>query len=525
MLAITGTDGKTTTTLLAVEMLRAGGLRTIDAGNTDTPLVDAIALDLDAFVVEATSFRLAWTPSFRAEGAAWLNLAPDHLNWHRSMSSYELAKAQVYANQRPDDVAVGFVDDETVMRRLDVAPGRHVTFGASGADYHVAGGSLRRAGEATSLRSRRCAAACPTTSPTRWPRPRWCWRPGSSIDAAVAAALATFTGPPHRLEHVGTWNDVAWFNDSKATTPHAAGAAIRSFDHIVLIAGGYDKHVDLSPMAVDRSHVDAVIALGATAPAIVAAFDGVARLRCRRRHGRRRRAGTDHRPSRDPRCCCRRGAPASISTATSSTGASTSERSSRTSPTRSTHVQHLDRCRPASSGTRTPPRERAPARVDRHASPTSVGRVRPVGRRSAPRVAATREVLGPPPGTYYAIAGVVTVLVMLGLVMVLSASAVTEANLGHSPYRVFAKQAMWAAIGLVGLVIVARIPYRSWRRFGDPARAVVGCGHGGAVRSRHRCQRQRGPLLGASRSAQRPAVGVPQTRGGRAGRRPAHPPT
>ena len=75
-----------------------------------------------------------------------------------------------------------------------------------------------------------------------------------------------------------------------------------------------------------------------------------------------------------------------------------------------------------------------------------------------------REELGPPPGTYYAIVGVVTVLVMLGLVMVLSASAVTEANLGHSPYRVFGRQAMWAAIGLVGLVIVARIPSASWRR-------------------------------------------------------------
>ena len=75
-----------------------------------------------------------------------------------------------------------------------------------------------------------------------------------------------------------------------------------------------------------------------------------------------------------------------------------------------------------------------------------------------------REELGPPPGTYYAIAGVVAVLVMLGLVMVLSASAVTEANLGHSPYRVFAKQAGWAVVGLVGLAIVARIPYGSWRR-------------------------------------------------------------
>lgn len=277
MLAITGTDGKTTTTLLAVEMLRAGGLRTIDAGNTDTPLVDAIELDLDAFVVEATSFRLAWTPSFRADGAAWLNLAPDHLNWHRSMSSYELAKAQVYANQRPNDVAIGFVDDEVVMRHLVAAPGRHVTFGASGgADYHVAGGSLHGpGGEIAAIGAMR--RSLPHDITNALAASALVLETGLVDASAVATALARFTGPPHRLEHVGTWNDVAWFNDSKATTPHAAAAAIRSFDHIVLIAGGYDKHVDLSPMAVDRSHVDAVIALGATAPAIKAAFEGVAR--------------------------------------------------------------------------------------------------------------------------------------------------------------------------------------------------------------------------------------------------------
>jgi cell division protein FtsW len=95
---------------------------------------------------------------------------------------------------------------------------------------------------------------------------------------------------------------------------------------------------------------------------------------------------------------------------------------------------------------------------------TPARRAEPLAKRAVERAPKAREVLGPPPGTYYAIAGVVTVLVMLGLVMVLSASAVTEANLGHSPYRVFAKQAMWAVLGLVGLVMVARVPYRSWRR-------------------------------------------------------------
>ena len=278
MLAITGTDGKTTTTLLAVEMLRSAGLRTIDAGNTSTPLVDAIEMDLDAFVVECTSFRLAWTPTFRAEGAAWLNLAPDHLNWHRSMATYEAAKAQVWANQRPGDVAVGFVDDPVVMRRLGEAPGRAVTFGAAGADYHVdtQGDVSRLVGPAGTIAP---VAAMKRSLPhdltNALAASALVLETGLADAAAIAEALGSFTGPPHRLEHVGTWNDVAWYNDSKATTPHAAAAAVRSFDRLVLIAGGYDKGVDLSPMAADVAGVDAVIATGDTADRIVAAFSAV----------------------------------------------------------------------------------------------------------------------------------------------------------------------------------------------------------------------------------------------------------
>jgi UDP-N-acetylmuramoylalanine--D-glutamate ligase len=93
---------------------------------------------------------------------------------------------------------------------------------------------------------------------------------------AIVAGLASFTGPPHRLEHVGTWGDVAWYNDSKATTPHAAAAAVRSFERLVLIAGGYDKGVDLAPMAADVRGVDAVIAMGDTAAGIAQAFGSVA---------------------------------------------------------------------------------------------------------------------------------------------------------------------------------------------------------------------------------------------------------
>ena len=98
ILAVTGTDGKTTTCELAVAMLRAGGIHSLAVGNTDVPFIEALEQPLDAYVVECTSFRLAWSEMFRADAAVWLNLAPDHLNWHRDMSSYEAAKAKILLN-------------------------------------------------------------------------------------------------------------------------------------------------------------------------------------------------------------------------------------------------------------------------------------------------------------------------------------------------------------------------------------------------------------------------------------------
>jgi cell division protein FtsW len=128
-----------------------------------------------------------------------------------------------------------------------------------------------------------------------------------------------------------------------------------------------------------------------------------------------------------------------------------------------------DRRRAALERLHGAPSPARPARPARAARPVPPARV-PVARRERP----PRPVLAPPPGTFYGIAGVVTVLVMLGLVMVLSASAVTEANLGHSPYRVFGKQALWALLGAVALVICVRIDYRVWRRFVVPIGVLAG---------------------------------------------------
>jgi UDP-N-acetylmuramoylalanine--D-glutamate ligase len=271
MLAVTGTDGKTTTTLLAVAMLEEAGLRAIAAGNTEVPLVSAVDLDVDAVVVECTSFRLAWTERFRGDAAAWLNLAPDHLNWHRSLSSYAAAKGRIFANQRSGDVAIGYADDPEVMRHLSAAPGRHVTFGLAGADYHVEGGQLRsprgpivdvarmRRGLPHDLTNGLAAAALVLET-------------GLADEAAIGAALARFVGPPHRIELVAEAGGVAWYNDSKATTPHAAAAAIGGFDHVVLIAGGRNKGLDLAPLAAAPERVRAVIAVGDAATDVAGVF-------------------------------------------------------------------------------------------------------------------------------------------------------------------------------------------------------------------------------------------------------------
>jgi UDP-N-acetylmuramoylalanine--D-glutamate ligase len=284
MLAITGTDGKTTTTMLTGSLLRAAGHRVVEAGNTELPLVAAIDDDTtDVFAVECSSFRLSWLRSFRAEGAIWLNIAPDHQNWHRSMESYEAAKANVWAHQRADDVAVAWVDDHTVLRRLAASVGRPVTFGLRDGDYHLVGGGgdgplLCNGGgpfaHASSLARRfphdltNALAACAASIET-----------GLVAEGDVDRGLASFTFPPHRIEPLGEHDGVSWYNDSKATTPHAALTAIRAFDSLVLIAGGRNKGLDLRSLASEPQRMRAVVAIGEAADEIAGVFDGVCPVR------------------------------------------------------------------------------------------------------------------------------------------------------------------------------------------------------------------------------------------------------
>jgi UDP-N-acetylmuramoylalanine--D-glutamate ligase len=271
MLAVTGTDGKTTTTMMAAAMLRCAGVKAAAVGNTEVPLIAALDTDVDAFVVECSSFRLHWVERFRSEASVWLNLAPDHQNWHVSMDSYEQAKNRMWRSARPDDVAVGFAADPVVMRNLQSAVCRRVTFGAADADYRLVGASLVGPHGALAERST-MTRDLPHDISNALAAAAIVVESGLGSADAVAEALATFQHPPHRIEPIGEFAGAKWFNDSKATTPHAAITAIRGFEHIVLLAGGRNKGLDLASMAGEHERVKAVVALGEAASVIHEAF-------------------------------------------------------------------------------------------------------------------------------------------------------------------------------------------------------------------------------------------------------------
>jgi UDP-N-acetylmuramoylalanine--D-glutamate ligase len=274
MVAITGTDGKTTTTLMANAMLRAAGLRAEAVGNTEVPLIESLATDAQAFAIECSSFRLEHTEQFRVPASAWLNIAPDHLDWHSSFQTYFDAKAKMWANCLPTDVVVAPIDDVNICAVARASAARVVTFGALGGDYRVVDNDLH--GPLGSIMSiSRMKRSLPHDVTNALAAAAVCMESGLASAEHVAHALEHFENAPHRIQFVAEIDGVRWFNDSKATSPHAASVALRAFDSIVLIAGGKNKGLDLSQMACEPQRMRAVVAIGAAADDIAQAFSGV----------------------------------------------------------------------------------------------------------------------------------------------------------------------------------------------------------------------------------------------------------
>ena len=272
VLAVTGTDGKTSVTELTVEMLRSSGTTAAAVGNNELPLIDAIDDPrIDVMVVEASSFRLAHTERFAPRAAAWSNFAPDHLDVHRSIDDYEAAKARIWADLPPDGVAIAGRDDPVVWAHAP-SDRRVVSVG-------LAEGDARRDGDALVVGDTVVAAV--TDLPRAFDH--------DIVNTLFASALALEGGAtvegirsairnhrllPHRLQSVAVIDGVEFVNDSKATVPHAVTAALAAYDSIVLIAGGRNKGLDLAPIADAAEHVRSVVAVGEASAEVMEAFAG-----------------------------------------------------------------------------------------------------------------------------------------------------------------------------------------------------------------------------------------------------------
>jgi UDP-N-acetylmuramoylalanine--D-glutamate ligase len=228
VLGVTGTNGKTTTSELLGAIFHAAGRPVAVAGNVGRPLtgLDGSLAAAAWIVCELSSFQLEDIEAFRPKVAVLLNLTPDHLDRHGDLDAYRAAKLRIFENQGPDDVAV-------VPRGFGEVPGagRRVEFAADDplpAEPHIPGAHNRENAAAATAAARAAAID----------------------DAAIAEALRTFAGVPHRLELIRELDGVRWVNDSKATNPEAAERALGSYPPgLRVILGGSLKGSSFAGLA------------------------------------------------------------------------------------------------------------------------------------------------------------------------------------------------------------------------------------------------------------------------------------
>jgi UDP-N-acetylmuramoylalanine--D-glutamate ligase len=258
--AITGTNGKTTTTELTTHILAGAGLRTMASGNIGLPFATAVREShlLDVMVLEVSSFQLETIRSFRPKIAAWLNLSPNHLDRYTELEDYRAAKLRIFENQKPDDWAV-----VNALAELPELPARRLTFSAktSAADFTLDGNAICFRGDkiidqsSTLLPGNHNAENIMAALAI-----------GYALDLdleTLALAIGKYAPPTHRCEFVRELDGVRWINDSKATNLDAMEMAIHSQQgQLILIAGGKDKGFtfdSIAPLVAERSRTAILI--------------------------------------------------------------------------------------------------------------------------------------------------------------------------------------------------------------------------------------------------------------------------
>lgn len=279
-LAVTGTNGKTTTVRMLESILRAAGLRAMAVGNVGVSLIDAVTSDepWDVLAVELSSFQLHWSSTVAPEAGALLNLAPDHLDWHGSMAMYAITKTHVWDGA----IAIGNLDDDYVAELLTDTASRAqgrivgVTLGepARGQLGVISGTLVDRAFHDD--------AALIAQDEVRPPGRHNLYNALTAAalglahgitPTAVGDGLRVFVPDPHRNQVIAVRDAVRYVDDSKATNPHAAAASLSSYRPVVWIAGGQLKNAPVDDLVrAVAARLRAVVLLGADRAVIAAAL-------------------------------------------------------------------------------------------------------------------------------------------------------------------------------------------------------------------------------------------------------------
>jgi UDP-N-acetylmuramoylalanine--D-glutamate ligase len=249
IIAVTGTNGKTTTTTLIGHLMDACGISNCVGGNIGTPITDLVdqANDSDWVVLEVSSFQLETSPSLRPKIAVWLNVTPDHLDRHHSFNGYVAAKSRLFSQLTDDSWGIYNVSDAAVKEAVQNSNAKLVPFDSSAMvdDLNVDLGdrkrhrfSLKNVGVGGAHNRENMLAAIATTLLA------------GGDEQAIQTGLESFRGLPHRLEFVAEVEGILFYNDSKGTNVGATERALDSFDRpIVLIAGGQAKGVEFRSLA------------------------------------------------------------------------------------------------------------------------------------------------------------------------------------------------------------------------------------------------------------------------------------
>ena len=285
-IALSGTNGKTTTIQMVEKIMRCAGIAGVACGNVGRTVIESITPDIEILAIELSSFQIHWSELPRFEAIALLNISPDHIDWHGSFDSYRDAKLKLISLSNRSFINIS---DATLSRSwpelITSSKGEliplHLGSPASGEIGLVEDLIVDRALVDDPMNAEVLVevAALPSNAPHNLSNAMAAAALSKAIGIgaeAITEGLATFVFDQHRLQVVGESKGVTWVDDSKATNPHAALAAIFSFPSVIWIAGGLAKGASMDELVrATSSRVRAAILVGRDAPLIRSALEEV----------------------------------------------------------------------------------------------------------------------------------------------------------------------------------------------------------------------------------------------------------